>query len=427
MSTAPRAEDRALRRLRLRLTAWYVGTFLVILLLLGVGLFQVIARQLSDHLDRSLRVAIQEVLREAHVRRSEGREARSALAEAVDELQDDERPLYLFDGRGRLLVPEATHPRVVSAARRALRSATVDLEFPTDTGQRWRLRAQRLEEDGEPYVLVAVADLEGVQGQTLHVLEAFEGAAAVALLLVGIGGYRLAGVSTRPVERGMEQMRRFIADAAHELRTPVAVLRGRSEVALERARSPAEYVAALEGVAREAARMGVIVDDLLTLARADSGVQPVGREPCYLDDLAADAASSLQVLADSRGVRLEIGRYEEAPAVGDPALLGQLLRIVLDNALKYTPSGGEVRLDVFAEDGSSCVVVQDTGIGIAPDALPHVFERFYRADPARAPAMGTGLGLSIARWIVEAHRARIDLDSEPGRGTRVLLRFPSSL
>ncbi|MBV9774851.1 MAG: HAMP domain-containing histidine kinase [Gemmatimonadetes bacterium] len=421
------ARDRGLRLLRLRLTAWYVGTFLVILLLLGVGLFQVIARQLSDHLDRSLRVAIQEVLREARVRQSEGREARGSLVEAVGELQDDERPLYLLDGRGRLLVPEAAHPRVVQAGTRALRGTPVDLEFSTDTGQRWRLRAVGFREGGAPYALVAVADLEGVEGQTLRVLEAFEGAAALALVLVGIGGYRLAGISTRPVERSMERMRRFIADAAHELRTPVAVLRGRSEVALERERAPEEYVSALRGVAREAERMGAIVDDLLTLARADAGEQPVRREPCYLDDLAGDAVSTLQVLADSRGVRLEVGRYEEAPTVGDPVLLGQLFRIVLDNAVKYTPPGGSVRLDVFAEDDAARVVVEDTGVGIPPDALPHVFERFYRADPARAPAMGTGLGLSIARWIADAHGARIDLESEPGRGTRVLLRFPRSL
>lgn len=421
--------NATLRRLRLRLTAWYVGTFLVILLLLGAGLFQVIAGQLSDQLDRSLYVALQAVLREARVRESDGKDVRTALVEAVDELQDDERPLYLFDGRGRLLFPEATHPAVADAARRALRRGAEDLEFSTDTGQRWRLRALRVAppEDGGVYALAAVADLEGVERQTLRVLEAFLAAAGVALLLVAIGGYRLAGVSIRPAERSMEQMRRFIADAAHELRTPVAVLRGRAEVALERARAPEEYVAALEGVAREASRMGGIVDELLTLARVDAGEQPVRREPCYLDDLAADAVSTLQVLAESRGVRLEIGRYEEAPTTGDPALIGQLLRIVLDNAIKYTPAGGEVRLDVFSEGGASCVVVEDTGVGIAAEALPHVFERFYRADPARTPATGTGLGLAIARWIADAHRARIDLESEPGRGTRALLRFPSSL
>ncbi len=230
--------------------------------------------------------------------------------------------------------------------------------------------------------------------------------------------------STAPIERSMAQMRRFMADAAHELRTPITILRTRAEVALGQEREPGRDATTLAAIAREAARLGGIVGDLLTLARAETGERPVTREPLFLDDAAAGAVDAARALAASKGVKLEVGAFDEAKIVGDPTLVRQLLLIVLDNAIKFTPASGHVGLNVSTADGRADVVITDTGIGIPADQLPHVFERFYRGDPARREADGAGLGLAIARWIAEAHGARIAVSSVPGQGTRVTIAFP---
>jgi signal transduction histidine kinase len=137
------------------------------------------------------------------------------------------------------------------------------------------------------------------------------------------------------------------------------------------------------------------------------------------------AQGAVSALATERGVRLDLERFEEAPLVGDPVLLRQLLLIVLDNAIKFTPMGGSVRLRVGSEEGQATITVQDTGIGIAPTELPRIFDRFYRGRTARERADGVGLGLSIARWIATAHGASLEIASPGGDGTIVTLQFPS--
>jgi signal transduction histidine kinase len=219
-----------------------------------------------------------------------------------------------------------------------------------------------------------------------------------------------------------------MADAAHELRTPLTVLRSRAEVALQQRRGPTEYEEALRGIETEAKRLGTIVEDLLILARADAGERPISRERVFLDDLTLDAAGAARVVAQAKGIQLDVGDFEEAPVEGDPMLLRQLVMILLDNAVKFTASGGKVRVSVGAPSERPQLVVEDTGVGIAPEQLPHVFERFYRGDPARSRANGNGadgagLGLSIAKWIADVHDAQIALASEPGRGTTVTVRF----
>ena len=137
--------------------------------------------------------------------------------------------------------------------------------------------------------------------------------------------------------------------------------------------------------------------------------------------------TSTSALAEAKEVQLELGRYEEAPARGDPALIRQLLMILLDNAIKYTPGGGRVEVAVYNEAGFATVIVEDTGIGIEPAELSQLFERFYRSDRAREQAGGAGLGLSIARWIADSHGARLRLGSRPGGGARAEVRFPLRL
>lgn len=421
-----------LARLRLRLTAWYVATFGLILLLLGGGLFLFIRSQISRSLDTSLRLAAAELMRAARIREVESRSARGAVVDAVDELHIPDRTLYLLLPDGTPVKPPQAEGWIRDAARRAGEGGTAELQVKAPQEHQLRLHAERFTvlPGRRTYVAAAVADVVELEDQYAALIGAFGAAALAGLVLVAAGGWLLVRKSTAPVERTMETMRRFMADAAHELRTPIAVVRGQAEVALQREREPALYADALRRIEREAERLGATVEDLLTLARADAGERPIERRRVILDDLALDAATAARALAVQRGVELEVGTFEEAVLTGDPALVRQLLMIVLDNAVKFTPPQGKVRLSTASPGGQAEVVVEDTGIGIGPDQLPHIFERFWRGDPARGRgngAEGAGLGLAIARWIADAHGARIEVLSEPGKGTRVAIRFPPAL
>lgn len=416
---------RGLAGLRLRLTLWYAGVFTLILVLLGGGLFVTIRQQIARQLDTSLGAATAALMQAARIREVERAKATGAVVDAVDELHIPDRSLYLLDSGGQAIKPRTAAPWIADAAREAARLGRADRDLAASSDHVLRLHAERFTlGDGATYVAAAVADRLELEDEYASLIEAFVAAAVVGLLLVAGGGYVLVRKSTEPIERSMDQMRRFVADAAHELRTPVTILRARAEVALAEARDPAHDGATLQAIEREATRLGGIAGDLLTLARADAGERPIAREPLYLDDAAAAAVDTVQALAGTKGVTLDVGTFEEAKITGDPALVRQLLLIVLDNAIKFTPSGGRVRLDVATEDGRAAVVVTDTGIGIPDAELPHVFERFYRGDPARREAAGAGLGLAIARWIADVHGAKIELASPAGAGTRVAVTFP---
>ncbi len=418
-----------LAQLRLRLTAWYVATFGLILLLLGGGLFVAIRAQISRQLDASLRQATAALMRAARIREAESRTTSGAVVDAVDELHIPDRSLYLLPPDGTPVKPPQADDWIRSAARDAARGGLVVVERRAPHEHQLRLHAERFSVLGKTYVGAAVADVVELEDQYAALIYAFGAAALAGLVLVAAGGWLLVRKSTAPVEQTMETMRRFMADAAHELRTPIAVVRGQAEVALQRERGAPEYAEAMRRIEREAERLGGTVEDLLTLARADAGERPIEKQRLFLDDIALDAVAAARALAEQRGVRVDVGTFEEAVALGDPALVRQLLMIVLDNAVKFTPAGGHVRVSAAARDGAAEVVVEDTGAGIPADALPHIFERFYRGDPARArgdgaAGGGAGLGLAIARWIADVHGARIDVASQPGRGTRVLIRFP---
>jgi len=382
---------------------------------------------MSRRLDASLDAATAALMRAARIREVERAGAGGAVVDAVDELHIPGRTLYLLDATARPIKPSQAPDWIRGAAGKAIAQEQLYRDLDVD-GRELRIHAQRFTgSTGTVYVAVAVADRVELEDQYTLLIEAFAVAGLVGMLLAAGGGYVLIRKSTAPVERSMDQMRRFMADAAHELRTPITLLRTRAEVAAGQDREATRDAATLQAIEREATRLGEITGDLLTLARADAGEWPVAREALYLDDAAAGAVEAARTLAEHKRVVMEVGTFEEAKILADPALVRRLLLIVLDNAIKFTPSGGRVRLDVSAQDGRAAVVVSDTGIGIPAEQLPHVFERFYRGDPARREAEGAGLGLAIARWIADVHGARIDVGSQPGVGTRVTLRFPLAL
>lgn len=290
----------------------------------------------------------------------------------------------------------------------------------------------------------------------------------LVLLIAGIGGWALARASLRPVEMmrrtaesitahnlslripepptgdelahlaqtlnqmiarleaSFGQIQQFSADVSHELRTPLTILIGELELALRSRKRPEEYEAVLSSALEEVLRLHRIVETLFELARAERGQLSLERQPVVLAQLVGDIVDDVEPLARERGIVLDWHAESEGRVLGDVLRLRQAVLNVVDNALKYTPAGGGVRLSVRSASGEVIVEVADTGVGIAPEDIPHVFERFYRAEKSRVRSStdGAGLGLAIVRWIVEAHGGRVELESQLGGGTRVRLRFP---
>lgn len=409
-----------LARLQRTLTGWYVATVSATLLVLGAGLFVAISRQIGSKLDDSLDRAtgsVSAALLETPTATNPGDSFRA--------LRIPDRSLYLFDSAGRSLSPDTASRWVRDAAARA--AVTGDASLTANIGREHtlRVRAARVRVHGIPFLIVVSADTEELESEYASVIGAFALAAIAALALVAGGGYWLARKSTAPIAASVALMRRFIADAAHELRTPVAVLRARADVTLAHPRDAGEYEKAVREMRSEAERLAVIVDDLFTLARADASQPRLRMQRVFLDDIALDVAGAARTIAAPRRISVDITDFQQAELAGDPLLIRQLLMIVLDNAIKYTPDGGRVTIGVATTDGRPTVVIEDTGIGVPAEALPHVFERFYRADTARKRGGGAGLGLAIARMIADQHGAAITLSARATVGTRVELRFPT--
>lgn len=222
------------------------------------------------------------------------------------------------------------------------------------------------------------------------------------------------------LERLFVAQRRFVADVSHELRTPLTTIQGNLDLIARYGNDPVS----LEAVQSEVRRMTRLVGDLLMLAQADSGRLPLIEAPVEVDTLALDVFKQSQVLA--KNVSLKLGVVEPVRVMGDVDRLKQLLLNLVTNAIKYTPAGGTVTISVTHEGGYAFVKVSDTGIGIPKEDLPHIFDRFYRVDKARARQMGgAGLGLSIAQWLAEAHKGRIWAESEPGKGSTFTVQIPS--
>jgi heavy metal sensor kinase len=372
------------------------------------------------------------------------------------------QPLYSSPAFTSLVVPS-------SSISEAQRGASWWGTFTSHRGERIRLYSVPLLHDGAVFGVLQVGESLDSLDHTLQAIGlAWFLLAPFALLLSAFGGYGLASRAFRPIDRlsatarqieasdlhqrvavpatgdevqrlaltfnemiarlesAFARERRFVADASHELRAPVAAIASMTEVALERPSTAEEYQAVLRDVNSEAQRLGRLVGDLLALARADEGRAQLQFAPVRLDELVAEVAAVMATLAEERGITLEVRAAEPVAIRGDEPRLIQAVVNLLDNALTYTPRGGLVTLEVGARGDEALVSVRDTGVGIAPEHVPHIFERFYRADPARTPASGgAGLGLAIVDWVVRAHGGQIEVSSEPGSGTTFTMSFPA--
>lgn len=247
----------------------------------------------------------------------------------------------------------------------------------------------------------------------------------VALLgLVGSGGISavMAQRALQPIRTAMQRQRDFVADAAHELRTPLAIQRTVGEVAMSDP-SESELQATVVQMLGENQHLTRLVEDLSLLARADTNAVAIDRRPVDISSLVAETAAELRYLAEEQGITLDADVQEHIRGVGDILRLRQLLLILIDNALKHTPSGGTVSVQLALTGGRARLRIADSGAGIDQSDLPHIFDRFYRADQART-GEGTGLGLAIAKWIVDAHGGQIQAGNASPHGAVFTVTLP---
>jgi len=228
------------------------------------------------------------------------------------------------------------------------------------------------------------------------------------------------------LEQAFIRQRRFVADASHELRTPVTVIRSKTEMALLQIFQPEDYMSLFRTIHTESERLGRLISDLLALARADEGQVQLEREIVRFDLLVEAVTATLEPLAAEYNVAMAVEAKEPVSVLGDEARLMQVVINLLENAILYTNAGGRVCVSVHSKNAHVYLIVHDTGIGIAPEHLPHIFDRFYRVDPARVRTEGgnSGLGLAIVDWTVKAHDGSIAVESQLGQGSTFTVVFP---
>jgi signal transduction histidine kinase len=288
-----------------------------------------------------------------------------------------------------------------------------------------RLLTYRIDDSGGPALLQVgrvLRDQQRVMDQFLTALWILGG---LSVLLLGAGSWWLSGRSIRPVQQAWEQQQVFVSNASHELRTPLTLIKATAEVGL-RGQPGASQQEALQDIRQECDYMDRLVDDLLLLSRMDTHRLKLSRETVELKPLLDDVRSQAEKLAVDRGVQMVEGPVQGA-VLGDLTRLRQALLILVDNALRYTPSGGMVRLETQANGRQWQILVRDTGCGIPARDLPHIFDRFYQVSrPGVDDNRSNGLGLSIAKGLMEAQGGSIAIDSQEGSGTLAILSMPAA-
>jgi heavy metal sensor kinase len=458
------------RSLRFRLTAWNTAVVLltVLLALFGVreGLRLSLVRELETSLvDDSLEVGLAveqfapdlELAYQEMNRKVVGHKDRDLFVEL---LAADGRVMWSSDNTpalDRIPLPTAERP------------AALIRVIPN-----YRVAQRQIDRADVPAYIVRVgSSLDIVEEDVAKLTNLITAAGVVILFLAPLGGFWLSGQATHPLARiittadrlrpshmeerlpirgtgdeldklsltinrfldliadYLERNREFVANAAHELRSPLAAIQSSVDVTLNSERSVAEYQDLLGEIADECGQLGVLVKQLLLLAETDTARFEIQRRPVVLDRLIERSVEMFRGAAEERGIQLVAECARDCQVQGDPDRLRQVVNNLIDNSLKFTPRGGrvQVELGLDAERGQAVLRVSDSGQGIDPVDLPHIFERFYRGDKSRArerSAHGNGLGLSICKSIVEAHGGTVGVESAPGQGATIWVYLPAA-
>ncbi len=472
--------------LRIKLTVYYLAILSAVLLLFGIAIYFYLSRSLLTTIDESLAFQVEKI----EVRMAAAADADMSNHQAAQSSENHEELLQLsphviqiIDERGRITDENPSSPKdhlpvdldeLMKLEVGKTHFASVKLE----SGEPLRVATRRVKDtDGDgTYFIRLGQSLAAMQSARRRAVLVLGIAIPLALLLGSFGGLVLANQALSPVDRitsaaeliakgdltervpepenmdeigrlaatfnhmisrlqaAFERQKQFTSDASHELRTPLAVMRGDIEIALRRERPPEEYQRVLTSNLEEIIRLTRLIEDLLMLARADTGRVELRCEPLDLDKLCRQTADYISPLAAQRDQTLS---YEPPASTGDDngvvisadaQRMKQLLLNLLDNAIKYTEHGGQVTLGLRVENNHAVISVADTGRGIPKEDLPHIFERFFRrsAKTSDRSATGFGLGLSIVKWIVEAHHGQIEAQNLDGKGTLFTVKLPLS-
>lgn len=475
--------------IRFRLTLWYTAIFSLILVIFSLVVYVGLTRNLLNTIDNHLQREVGEILGNLEYNTRSGQETDDHEADDRGEgiittpagitlSYTPEEGVYwrVLDATGQPLIDPGHFNNLISEAdvTNLTYAALENTTLPNGTPIRLYSAPFVIENRGAGVVQVAESyrHLQEVQNQLLLLLAI---GIPLTMLASGAGGWFLAASALDPIDRitrtarqisardlhqrlrmnlpndevgrlastfdqmlerlenAFEQQRRFIADASHEMKTPLTILKGDVEVALTRPRSPEYYVETLEMVNSTTDRLIALVQELLLLARAEDDQSLLNLERLNLPDLLAQEARRLMPKAESKNIDLFLDLPNILLMQGDQAKLQRLFMNLIDNAIKYSDPGNSVTVSATVQANQACVTIADTGPGIAPEHLPHLFERFYRVDKARAhsnsngTSSGAGLGLSIVQWLVQAHQGRIEVKSQEGQGTTFRVWLPLSL
>jgi heavy metal sensor kinase len=455
---------RLVRSIRVRVTLWYLGVLLAVLVVFGGAVYVGLGRGLRDEMDHGLDLVAWQVS--------------DVSDRGRPELDVDKLPptytasLHAPDGHLLATSPRGEVPPLDTDVHTAGLAGRDTRRSEIIRGQSWRVLTRPVIWHGRTIALLQVArSEEGIDGALEQLRNLLITLVPLALLLAGGVGLFLAGRALDPIDRitrtaaaigaddlarrlptevaaipdevgrlaatfnrmldrlenAFERQRQFTADASHELRTPLTLLLARVDVTLARTRAAEEYPNVLRAMRADLTRLQRLVNALLMLARADVGDIQLQREQIDLHDLAQQVVGAMQEHAEERGVCLMAETQPGVVVHADEARLMQLLVNLVENGILHTPAGGQVSISAVASDRATALLsVRDTGVGIAPEHLSHLFERFYRADPARS-AGGLGLGLAISRSIAEAHGGSIEVHSRPREGSTFNVRLPGHL
>jgi signal transduction histidine kinase len=408
-----------LDRIRLRLTLGYVGIFALILLLLSAvaaaGFSVEFTSQQDELLAQEARDQAKNLLGDEH---------REVLAEGSKEFS-----WIALDPDGHVIDrdPIATSLDLpdLETAREALRKDRVVSATIQGADGRVRVVSVPMYDSGELVGVIQYARLlRNVQETVNRLVLILLPLGVGALGLAALGGQFMAGRAVQPVRDSLEKQRTFIADASHELKTPLTLIRADAEV-LQRGLVDPDDRELANDVLTEVDKMSAVLSDLLLVARLDAGKLTVEREALDLSDLTSKVVGRFAKRADSAGVHLEVSVSGKLPAFGDPERTEQILSTLLDNALRHTPTGGSITVTGGERGGFFELIVRDTGPGIPPEHLAYIFERFYRADTARSrESGGTGLGLAIARDLTHAQKGDLKAENAKDGGAVFRLQLP---
>ena len=454
---------RFIKSIKFRLTIWYMGILCALLLIFAVLAYLMLSHSLYQSLDNSLKLVATELENSLEVENS-------SIGSQNDQFDFAGQPselLLLYGDSGHLLQSWGKTmevPQIDTLVEQALAGQSLFTTSKAENGEGIRLYAAPLKDALGTYAAVVVgrspADVQNVLEKFRYILIS---AVLAMVALAGGGGLFLANRAFKPVqritrtaqeieendlskrievhgedelgqlastlnqmiarlERAFNRQRQFTADASHELRTPLSVIQAESTLALQKKRTESDYRKSLELISLDAAHMSTLLDRLLFLARTETGKEPLNLETVNLKELLTGLASETKALCQGKGLLFKLGTLENLVMKGDGVYLKQLFLNLLDNAMRYITSGGTISISMVRSGENAVIAIKDSGIGIPEEHIPHIFERFYRADMARSRAEGgAGLGLSISQHIAEMHGGKIEVESQVGQGSTFLV------